>query len=329
MKKLAFIFLISFCANALGHIETDEPFISTQRIEIPKFKSARNSSLLQYEQGYLLTFRYDPKYTIKYMGIVQLDANFRLISQPKIFKNFSDETPIPTFMEDARIFAYNNEIYLLYNGSLDPSYKKFVNRRDMFISKLSTDCNQFSLSAALMLINPEHHGNQLWEKNWVPFVWKDNLMMAYSFNPHEIMITDLETGNCPVYCKTTSSVDWKWGEIRGGTPAQLVDGDYLAFFHSSIDFPSGARHYYIGAYTFASEPPFQITKITLEPLIAKTFYTTGMKSRRSIFPCGYTISDEKIYLTYGKNNSEVWIATIDKSKLYSLLSKVETVEKDQ
>jgi hypothetical protein len=44
---------------------------------------------------------------------------------------------------------------------------------------------------------------------------------------------------------------WKWGEMRGGTPALLVGDKYLSFFHSSGRL--WHRHvitYVMGAYLF-------------------------------------------------------------------------------
>lgn len=44
---------------------------------------------------------------------------------------------------------------------------------------------------------------------------------------------DLEIGLCTSFVKSEMKYQWKWGVLRGGTRAELVDGEYLAFFHSS------------------------------------------------------------------------------------------------
>lgn len=60
-------------------------------------------------------------------------------------------------------------------------------------------------------------------------------------------------------------IRWEFGAPRGGTPALLVNGEYLAFFHSKKRvFKHGTTSkigtYFMGAYTFSSEPPFMLLR---------------------------------------------------------------------
>ena len=163
-----------------------------------------------------------------------------------------------------------------------------------------------------------------WQKNWTPFEWEGALLLGYSLTPHEILYSNLISGECISFASTLLSNhkhSWKWGELRGGTPASLVDGEYLAFFHSSIIGKSAVsnqtemHHYFMGAYTFSGEPPFQIKKISPSPIIGPNFYTKSQTEKKVIFPGGYVVRDKYFYLAYGKDDCEIWIATIDREKL--------------
>ena len=81
----------------------------------------------------------------------------------------------------------------------------------------------------------------------------------------------------------------KWGKIRGGTPVLLLPDKsaYLTFFHSkAMVHAHKINTYFMGAYLFASTPPFAITHISSEPIVAPPFYNAkyaGWSYRRCDF----------------------------------------------
>ncbi len=97
--------------------------------------------------------------------------------------------------------------------------------------------------------------------------------------PHRIQRPYLGFDRSITIANTKGNVHWEWGPIRGGTQAFLVDGEYLSFFHSSKDMRSAhspkdkISHYFMGAYTFNPNPPFNITRISPEPITEKIFIT--------------------------------------------------------
>ncbi len=99
-----------------------------------------------------------------------------------------------------------------------------------------------------------------WQKNWVGFDWHGQLLIDYYPHPHEVLWPNMATGECYSLYKTSTKIEWPWGELRGGTPPLLVDGEYLTFFHSAILTASMASneeimwHYYMGALT-SHRPP--------------------------------------------------------------------------
>ena len=82
-------------------------------------------------------------------------------------------------------------------------------------------------------------------------------------------------------------------------------------------------HYFMGAYTFSAKPPFQITRISTEPIIGKNFYNgpayTTWKPLRVVFPTGCLMDEDFIWVTYGRQDFEIWVAKFDKQALLESL----------
>ncbi len=331
-KQILLVFFI--CNLSASNVRDLENFsenkivLSTKRIKLDNFPGAFNPSIIPFNQGYLLTFRYCPEndYT-SYIGIVLLDDVFEQISEPQLLNTRTKTSKTPSQTEDARIFSYRNRLFLIYNDNIEVVAPSTQERRDMFMAELLYSDNKFQLSAPLKLIYEKKY-NQRWQKNWVPFVWNKKLLLTYSIDPHEILEPNLSNGACYLFHETEGNINWKLGILRGSTPPLLVDGEYLAFFHSGTVTSSSASwnlplwHYFMGAYTFSANPPFEITKITPEPLIAEGFYTPSNHEKRVILPGGYAVSGPFLYVAYAKDDCEIWIATLDKNALKNAMIPV-------
>lgn len=296
--------------------------IKSKRIILEEFPEAWNPSLARIDKGYLLVFRYTPDGRdsgVSYIGITVLNEQFESTGKTELLDTRTLNIKTPSRSEDARIFVHRDEFYIIYNDNLDSG-----DRRDMYIAKILQHEGSFFLSTPLKLFHPHKYGSVPQQKNWVPFEWNGIFLISYSLNPHEILhpvYPKFDCGSCQPIYETFAPIKWKWGALRGGTPAILVDGEYLAFFHSNIWTTSASSqgqemwHYYMGAYTFSSEPPFELNTISSSPIIGEGFYTRSDYAKRVIFPGGYVVNGSKIYLAYGKDDSEIWIATIDKEAL--------------
>lgn len=84
--------------------------------------------------------------------------------------------------------------------------------------------------------------------------------------------TTTELRTCTIALTAIQGYKWRYGELRGGTPALLVRGEYLTFFHSKRRVHGRRMTYFVGAYTFQSDFPFGITSISKHPIVADTFY---------------------------------------------------------
>lgn len=342
---ISLFLLIIICSQKLFSqaidITQNQVVTSLTKIYLPEYPDAHNPSIVETDQGIVLTFRWLSdlsKPWISYIGIVLLDEMLQPISQPQLLNTRMENLSIPSQSEDARIFSYQGELYVVFNDN--PSYlnPSILQRRDMYIAQISYVQGQFVLSKPLKLFHQKKFYTQKWQKNWIPFEWHGALLLGYSLIPHEILYADVFSGECIPFVEkafANPNWEWKWGHLRGGTPALLEGDEYLAFFHSSIitssESSNGAfvHHYYMGAYTFSNEPPFEITKMTPFPIVADGFYTKSSCPKRVIFPGGFVIRDQHLYLAYGKDDLEMWIATIDKEKLSKMLVPVSLLQSEE
>ena len=91
-------------------------------------------------------------------------------------------------LEDPRIFKFNNNIFALMNG-----ITKSTSRREMYLYNINKDnlvklyTTNFNLDSILE------------QKNWTPYVYKDELYFIYSFSELCVLkLIDIERGECKV-----------------------------------------------------------------------------------------------------------------------------------
>jgi len=322
--------------------------IRTVRIE--GVQAPYNGSILENEKGYLMVFRYDvkirktfagmntpfrqkiPFHTQKmpfktFLGSVQLDKQFNQIAP---FKQIDTKSE---FSEDPRIFTANGKLYLSYNDMQENE----VYSRSMRLAELNPETMQ-----PIFISDIDQHINHT-EKNWVPFTLKEasgeeRIYFGYGINPHKIMgMEDPESNQMkhPVFPHNVSlqKMPWpekKWGVLRGGTPAILVDGQYLAFFHT-LFYENKRPWYVMGAYTFESAPPYRVTSVSSEPIVFKGMYetpavNTAHSKKKAIYPAGIVLGIEEgrevIHISCGENDSLNKILTFDKEALIKSLTPV-------
>ena len=325
---------ISVVPSLLSKIpEVEGLVLDVKTIRIEGVDNPHNASLVKDPSGgYLLAFRYDSiatsgrQWLFTQIGIAKLDANFNQID------NFYPIETNSRYSEDPRLFECMGSIYLFYNDleSEDPYL------RTMHMGKLNTvDMTlEYIENLDVKICNTE--------KNWIPFYSnysQTQFLLSYWYNPHRVLrVYSPGQSYKKLMFEPESdflSLDWEktWGQIRGGTPALLVDGEYLAFFHSSVKDPSNQRLYYLmGAYTFSQYPPYTLTRISKCPIVFDDIFMTPVcrtadQSKRVIFPAGYVISDSDdggtvIHVSCGENDSGTKIISLDKKKLYKSLNKI-------
>jgi len=349
--------LLTFCNGAIAenidyydrcsdvNLETfcQDFVLETKRINIPFCPHAFNPSIVRWKDHYIMVFREiicasenQSLASNSRLSIVRMDNNFNIISAPQIIKG---ECQFPSRADDARLIAINDTLYMIYSDNLQPICDSAFR---MQIVELFDDGETFFIIRQEELTTFDDEKPWKREKNWVPFIYNHELLLAYSLFPHKILYPLCDnSGRCRTYVTTYPSIVWEWGDLRGGTPAVLIDDNYyLGFFHSSKNMKSlhsnclETLHYFMGAYLFESQPPFTIKKISPEPIVAENFYfgenyAPYWKPINAVFPCGIFCEDEYIWVSYGRQDHEMWLAKIDKRKLLDSLINVSQAKKSK
>lgn len=159
------------------------------------------------------------------------------------------------------------------------------------------------------------------EKNHTPFSRNGQLWVVYSYDP--FICLRLEEGEVVDMHRSEYRYVWKYGFIKGGTPAIWNGECYVTFFHSTqrID---GIACYYMGACTFSEDlEPLEISRY---PIIAP--YPDNDEERPNssyvVFPAGVVYEEDKWYVSFGYNDHDVKVhAFTDKELEYNLSPAVE------
>ena len=314
--------------------------LNSKLLEIAGAKFPFNPSIIRKDNYYIIAFREDTRDQKRVQIEIKIGyAKFSLdFTQMEPIKFYEISFPGP---HDPRIFYCGGKMYLTYAYLLYEPTRALI-RWDLYKGRQRQGLSSLDEDNTILKNTSLDYGNQFREKNWTPFEYIDeqnnlNLYFVYKFNPLEIIKIDA-SNNVKLISKDEhrSAKIWdnwerKWGEIRGGTSALLVDNEYLTFFHSCF----GKRFYVFGALTFESRPPFRITKISKFPIIFRDCYTAknaaaiacGSYLPNVIFPCGFVeekINDNRVfYILGGENEQAARLITIDKNTLYNFMITVE------
>ena len=153
------------------------------------------------------------------------------------------------------------------------------------------------------------NGNDI-EKNWLWF-WHDGLPhLVYGANGEHVVVRFNDKFHVEQEWHTQFDPIWPWGIIRGGTPPVLFGREYWTFFHSSLPLSTKyRRRYFMGAYSFHTEPPWRVTQFTARPLLAASDEDEWRPQKPLVvFPCGSVLQGNTWIVTMGVNDLKcAWI----------------------
>lgn len=284
-----------------------------------------NGSMIQYKEGYLLAFRFDiyrqpdqkdlenqtHSYFQQYIALTELDKEFQFVD-----KKLTLCAELGNRVYDPRLIYVGDNLHLIFS-SARPEDVDSLRSSWLCSSKVHLTESGFKCDPPLSLQIESH---TRFEKNWVPFDYNHKLYLSYSINPHVILSPSPE-GICSIHYKTSPQISTDFGIIRGGTPAVLVDGEYLAFFHSVLN-----GVYSMAAYTFEASPPFHLTRISPHVFVHPDFYSSPksnpISNNNVVFPAGIVVEDDRILVSYGENDVAIKVLEIDKKLLFESLQPV-------
>lgn len=298
--------------------------LEAKKIEIEGYPDAFNPSIIRWDGSILMCFRIRDPITAatNQIGYLWLDDEFNPTSPPKILDLKINDSFLHTNTQDPRLIFAGGNLYIVFNDMVKMLSGQI---RRMFISKLYVEGDRISILDTECILHFQKENIKRDEKNWAPFEYNGKLLLTYSINPLIILKPLPGTEKCETVSSNEKQIQWDWGELRGGTPALLHEGEYLGFFHSSKEMKTlqskekKISHYFIGAYTFTPKPPFSISKITPLPIVGENFYNgpeyKTWKPLRVVFPGGYIFDESSIWIAYGKQDHEVWVVKLCKKAL--------------
>lgn len=320
--------------NVLNSILSSDAICKTYRIEIPGYENAYNPSIIPYQDGYLLSFRYIARFpewfkdesflpTASFIGIAHLDKHFQVEKKSvQLLEIQSYSKDFSLYSEDARLILHQDRVFLVFND-LNAPERNYVRR--MYMAEISNDSGRWILKKRATRLFLEKMGRI--EKNWVPFFADQSLYFIYGEEPHTIIECDPLNGYCQRVDERTIDLDWPYGIIRGGTPAIKIDDQFLTFYHSSLEQLDiyQNRIYFMGAYTFDPFFPFAIRAYSPKPIGLPEYYKeTSSKdypSKKVVFPGGIVREGNAIHMAWGKDDKMVMITTFDLEKLLKSMKR--------
>lgn len=333
MKKLIGILFTNLVIGdlfALPDIKVQNFVLEEKQIHIRGYPDAFNPSIVRWSNGkLLLVFRTRDPLTgsTHLMRFSWLNESFEPIGESLPLIIYEAHSLKKSRAQDPKLIKVNNRFYIVYNNI----YREDDDEaRRMIVSELHYEKNEFFIVNPQVLLKFKGEKKNEWrEKGWAPFDFNGILLMSYSLYPHRVILPHLYNDECEMVSLTKYKNKWKWGELRGGTPA-LLDGDlYLGFFHSSLD-NNALTYYFMGAYAFSSKIPFEMMFISPEPIMGKQFYNAPdyptWKPLKVVFPGGFVFNDQYIWVVYGRQDHESWVIKLDKKKLLDSLIPVEHME---
>lgn len=313
-------------SNKDVHFENPSYILTVKDIAPLEVSKPNNPSIAADKNGgFYVAFRTD-HYALdssvfqSHTGVVRLDSNLNVVPKSLTMLLGSKSR------QDARLLTHNDGVYVVYNDL--PPFETF---RTLFLASLSFENGkpEFTRDAPLQAKTFRT------EKNWVPFIYTDaslqeHLMLSYSANPHKVLkVFDSHAPMLSPFSSCKKQLPWKWGGVRGGTPAKLIGDEYVSFFHSFFfDRVYNARWYVFGAYTFDAKPPFCMKRISAEPLYFKEMYSavniqSPLIPGRVVFPAGLETGvyqgKESLIVTYGDSDAASKILVLDREKFLETL----------
>ena len=291
------------------------------------------------KKEFLLSWRIFDDKTLKF-GWLKLGDN-------RTYSNYSMSTdlglgPDNDFLVQKQDFNYDQQdprLLIENETTIVISYSIFLGSRPNGLFKqsmvrLRIDEEKAIFSKSSLLESTELFKNEQHQKNWIPFIYEKRLLFVQSICPFHVIELVNEENIRPevksVVKNNTTDLPWKgwhgW-PLRGGTPAILVRGVYLSFFHVifMFQFPYKMRTYFMGALTFCPTPPFPFHSMSSHPIIREALYQgpwINIKMDYVVFPTGITLDPDgkHLWLSFGWQDKHGWLVKMEIDELLSSLT---------
>lgn len=240
--------------------------------------------------------------------LVHYDRDFNIISQKEIVENLPRVKLKPSFdiegLEDCRIFELNNDYWFTCTtfdtnpyGPCQISLCKLEDEE----SSSTTNVKQL-----VPLKGPDPHR---YEKNWLPFIYQNELCVVYSYDPFIIYRPNTKTGECEIVLRRETKYDFS--HFRGSAAPIAFDNGYLILVHEVVQLANNSRCY-LHRFIYLDEN-FNITRAS-KPF---SYQHLGVE-----YCCSMTIdhSGTKLIMPIGIEDREAYLCIVDLDTVRSLLT---------
>jgi predicted GH43/DUF377 family glycosyl hydrolase len=278
-----------------------------------------NASIIKTTQGYdvicrtvnytlegrAYSFKDPLDRTVRTINIlVHYNKNLQQTGQEEIIENLPRQH-VKKFdsvgLEDCRLFIFDHK-YWFTCTTCDTSPTTY---QQISLCKLANQTDSGKI--AVEQLTPLHGPNpKRCEKNWLPFIKNNQLLLLYSYDPLLIYSPDTQTGHLSLVHRWDPKYDFS--SFRGSAGPITFDDGYLVMVHQVIE---GNNRIYLHRFVFLDQD-FKIKKLS-NPF---TFIHQGIE-----FCCGMTIdhSGTKLVFPISIGDRKAYIGTLLLDEIRSML----------
>lgn len=236
--------------------------------------------------------------------VLEYDPSFQLRSQKELVEIFSRErigAPLVQGLEDCRIFEFQGTPWF----SCTTTDTNPTGSVQISLGRLGRAETLVPIEYFMPLKGPDPYRC---EKNWLPFVYENQLRMVYQYDPFMIYAPDINTGVCK--CVYSYMPEYDFSSFRGSAGPVAFNDGYLILVHEVALLPD-AQRVYMHRFLFLNRD-WQITQ-TSKPFI---FKHKGVE-----YCCSMTLdhSGNKLLLPIGLEDREALICFVDCKVVRSML----------
>jgi len=238
--------------------------------------------------------------------LISYDREFNLISQQEIIENLNR----PRFrsfniegLEDCRIFNLNNASWFTCTTTdTNP-----LGYHQISLCKIGHEKNS-ALVQVEKLIPLKGPDPYRYEKNWLPFIKDNSLLVVYSYDPFIIFKPEIDSGDCKTVVHYEPAHDFS--HFRGSAAPLVFDKGYLMLIHEVIYLSDYSRCY---THRFLYLDKDFIVERVSKPF---TFLHLGVE-----YCCSMTLdhSGSRLVMPIGIEDREAYLCFVDLDTIRSML----------
>ncbi|HEX7101079.1 MAG TPA: hypothetical protein VF201_00415 [Nitrolancea sp.] len=298
------------------------PIQMTEELDLPNYTPS-NAAICQTDDGYLMLVRlinYEQErgthfYSREADGHIRsmnlhlwFDRDLTILSSAEIDETLLERTqPNATTawvqgIEDPRLVRWRNGWWFVANSRvIDPRGNPMV-----ILGRLDDEATEVVFLRPLTYANSREV-----EKNWLPFVHEDRLLLLYASDPMIVLEPDLDSGRChEVHVEEPS---FNFDRYRGSAPPMPYGDRYLYTIHEASYLDN--RRIYLHRFV-EMDQQFQITRVS------RLFHVwhTGVE-----FNCGMCLdhAGDALLLAFSYEDRQTWLLNVPLAEVERMLLPVE------